>query len=85
MLCGITLLSLHVDEQQDRARLGDTELRAGLCSAGLSCGGTGRGQTPADVAIRDEVSWARRGSQGWGGSPRRYLNRPPEAATQLGQ
>ena len=47
--------------------------------------GQARGRTPADIAVRDEASWARRASQGWGGSPRLYLNRRPEAATQLGQ
>ena len=36
--------------------------------------GQARGRTPADIALRDEASWARRASQGWGGSPRLYLN-----------
>ncbi|CAI9178958.1 unnamed protein product, partial [Rangifer tarandus platyrhynchus] len=43
--------SLHVDEQLDCAGLGGTELQAGLCPAGLSSDGTGRGQTPGDIAF----------------------------------
>lgn len=65
--------------------LGGTELQAGLCSAGLSCDGTGRGQTPGDIAFGMKCLGLAEGLRGRDGLPDGLSELTPRSSYTAGQ